>query len=134
MNGINIPTVPIKEAEEWTENWRISHGNLSRAFLIPAQDLLAVLFELIEAESDKDGTFKINANTINANIGKSGMRAYMAISPEEQKLLLVGAKRDRKGIFRDIVESGYFKPKIGSGVFDFTTPCPTVCDPDSPLN
>ena len=58
--------------------------------------------------------------------GAVGIRAYLGSAADgSKKLLLVGV--DAHG--KDMIDYDN-----GEYVFDFTTPCPAMCDVDSPLN
>lgn len=140
--------IDINDAIAYAKKWQGENKNHAKAFLIPANDLIACLIEM-EVLTD-DGTGKY----ILKNVNDSGVRAYMAIkrpdgdppTPQTEKLLIVGTKADCNGIHRDIIEGE--KPSscpgkevdkmvaklAGSGVYDFTDPCPNYCDTDSPLN
>ena len=57
-----------------------------------------------------------------------------------EKLLIVGTNIDDKGVHRDIIIDEKLKGsspednlREGTGIFDFTLPCPVVCDDKSPL-
>lgn len=109
-------TIDLDEAETWCENWRNAHPNMVKAFLIPTSDLTNVLAE----NPDK-------------------VRAYLAIKENldgttENKLVLVGAEKAANGDYLDMLPAGKGQPNNGNYIFDFTDPCPTYCDPTSPLN
>jgi len=108
-------------------------------------DLIDALEEMNVLVKDHKGRYSLK------NVKDAGVRAYMAIDPEEkagggEKLLIVGTRIDCNGIHRDIIEgekpSGCKEGEIeahvaaldGSGVYDFTEPCPNNCDIKSPLN
>lgn len=138
-----IKTIDITVAQGWAKNWQTANPNKCKGFLMPAEDLIAALEEMGVIVYKKDGTPVITPTT------NAGVRAYMAIDPTNgtdikngygEKLLIVGTYVDCNGIHRDIIENE--KPdgcktrppaRTGSGVFDFTDPCPSTCDPNSPL-
>lgn len=131
----NPPTIKMECARRWTADWRNAHPNDARAFLIPVKDLLKAMKEMDIIRKNNDGTYSI-VDAVN-----TGIRAYMAIDDQgKQKLLIVGTflEVDDQTHY-DIVEgrkiplSDEVTP-YESGVFDFTTPCPSECDDDSPLN
>ena len=83
------------------------------------------------------------------------IRAYMAINPKnqngnpEEKVLLVGTEKIEDPtaaggyLYKDIIHKKTWSKgdtlELGdgdedSGVYDFTNPCPEVCDDGSPLN
>ena len=129
----------IEEARTWVKKWQTDCPNNCKAFLIPTKDLVGALEEMGVLKKKKNGDYRLR------KVNKTGVRAYMAIDKniEEgggEKLLVVGTRIDCNGVHRDIVEdekpSGCADGKIdtivsnlnGSGVFDFTAPCPTTCD------
>jgi hypothetical protein len=143
-------SIPILEATNYVEKWQSENSGLNKngelihakAFLIPARDLIDCL---IEMEILKDLSC-INTSLVDT----AGIRAYMGIdrpssdtipSAKTEKLVLVATTKevnDTKTIHRDIIEGYAIKNPppyklIGTGIFDFTEPCPTVCDPKSPL-
>ena len=127
-----------KEATNWTGAWQAAYPNLSKAFLIPNADILSLLEELGVLVPDGKGGF-----TVHSNPPTYGIRAYMAIGPDpanpkqnEEKLVMVGTV-DVKGEYQDQVlgtSNPLQIPLTGSGAFDFTRPCPFLCDKNSPLN
>lgn len=142
--GTNENEVKLACAKTWAKKWQTDFPNHSKAFLIPSIDLIQALKEMDVLVPLEDGNYSLK------NIESSGVRAYMAIDEDVkegggEKLLIVGTKVDCKGIHRDIIEDE--KPSgcddsdvdlavnalIGSGVFDFTSPCPSDCDLNSPL-
>ena len=136
MNSDNKNTVSLSVAKGWTAAWRTKCPDNCKAFLIPAVDLVQVLNE-IGVLGDKAAA-KAQAK---AKAKAKDVRAYVAIGseaggPVEEKLLLVGTNKDDKGIYRDIIDGKSLGANNGpnSGIYDFTSPCPTACDPDSPLN
>jgi len=150
MNLDNENTVSLETAEKWTQAWRDKHPGACKAFLMPAVDLIEVLNEM-GLLSDKVAE-KAQGK---ACVKGLKVRAYTAIGSDEpdedleEKLLLLATKKDKKGIYRDII-NGKIDNKndrriilkegvepiepISSGIYDFTDPCPPSCDPNSPLN
>lgn len=138
----------LKESKTWAKNWQDANPKHAKAFLIPALELMACMQEMGVLKSDGDGKYIITDGMNNA-----GIRAYMAIDPSGgtdkkhgygEKLLIVGTTKDRKGDIIDIIEGRNVGAEgeecekelsdlIGSGIFDFTHPCPSDCDPESPL-
>lgn len=134
------PTIPMNVAENWVADWQAQNPNHAKAFLIPVEDLIETLTEMniIQDIPGQPGQFTISYNQ------DAGVRAYMAIDNQvdpsvgsDEKLLLVGTEMDANGVHCDIVEGGHYPTtgiqRIGSGVFDFTRPCPNLCDTSSPL-
>ena len=132
-----VPTICCKDAIKWTKKWRNTHKNDARAFLIPTADLIAAMVEMGMATENGNGTYTITP-------ADNDIRAYLAIDPDQaeangQKLLIVGTKKEEvngKTIYSDMIQCKEDRPSEieGSGIFDFTTPCPSECDPYSPLN
>ena len=130
---INVPTIPLPEAIARVTRFRnqftelIPETEIPRAVLIPIDDLLAIVsrYESIDKEGNIVNTLK-------------GVRAYFAVKASDQALpdditaLIVPV--DLAG--NDIVLNegvGLGAPDFDSEVYDFTMPCPTECDVDSPL-
>ncbi|WP_296385585.1 hypothetical protein [Winogradskyella sp.] len=135
--GVPIPIpIGIKDAETWTLDWQTKYPKHAKAFLIPVDDLLVCFQEMgLKVTTDANGVISANPTT-------SKIRAYVALDKGEEKLLMVGTIK--KGVvWEDIVanrkktttscENLVGDPLIGSGVYDFTTPCPAECDPNSSL-
>ncbi|KAA1246907.1 hypothetical protein [Aquimarina sp. RZ0] len=141
MNTDTQNQVDLTTAEDWTAAWRTQCPENCKAFLIPAVDLIEVLNEMGILD---DATAQAAQNT--ATQQSLDIRAYMAIGAEppskipEERLLIVGTQKDSGGVYRDIIngkidDTGEKIVDIeGSGIFDFTLPCPTSCDDNSPLN
>jgi len=132
-------TIPLITAKAWTKEWRSREtaNNPNRkcnAFLIPAEVLEAVLAE------------------IKNQPGNKLVRAYLGLdkSSNEEKLIIVGTQpepqNDGKVIYRDIINGVVDGTELegaalesteleqGSGIWDFSKPCPPECDPNSPLS
>jgi len=148
--SIKTKSIPVLEAQTYVKKWQSENSETNKkgglkhakAFLIPAGDLIDCLLEM---EIIKDLSC-INTSLVDS----AGIRAYMGIdrlpsddipSAETEKLVLVATTKEDDGtktIHRDIIEGYVLKNPpphklIGTGVFDFTEPCPTVCDPNSPF-
>ncbi|WP_452229241.1 hypothetical protein [Lacinutrix sp. MEBiC02404] len=139
-----MSTIKICDAKDWVKKWQEENKSHAKAFLIPAVDLIDCLIEMAVLTKKSDGNYFIKKD-----LTDSSVRAYMAIerpanekpSALTEKLLLVGTLKDKKGIHKDLVinkvcpETTEEKEEAikGSGVYDFTTPCPDNCDPTSPL-
>jgi len=131
--------ISLKDAIEWTTQWRKDCPKNCKAFLIPVSDLVGVLKEMKILQEQKDGHYIIDEGS------KNDIRAYMAVDKQikagnGEKIILVGTekvKEDGKVIYRDIinhqVNDGLGDP-VYTGIFDFTEPCPSACDDESPLN
>ncbi len=137
MNPINVPTIPLDDAiarvtlfrEKMVKSDSMPENDIPRAILIPIDDLLAIIqkYTTIDDQGNVVCTLK-------------GVRTYFAIKatdkdlPDEVTALVVAV--DLKG--NDIINTGN---GVGVGVgdeesteiYDFTKPCPTECDDESPL-
>jgi len=123
-------SISLKTAIKWTTEWRSEESDYNKynkcnAFLIPAEDLAAVLKE------------------IKHNPGVKKVRAYLGVDHEthEEKLILVGTQEEKQKdgsvIYRDIINNATDSTSLAdgdSGIWDFSKPCPPECDPNSPLN
>ncbi|MBU2939035.1 hypothetical protein KO494_05720 [Lacinutrix sp. C3R15] len=145
----NSKSIPIKIAKERVKKWQLENSNKNvnddlihaKAFLISANDLIDCLIEM-EVLKDK--------SCINTSlVANASVRAYMAIdrakgkiaSADTERLVLVSTVKEvvnNKIIHRDIIEGYTLKNPppyklVGTGTFDFTKPCPSNCDTESPL-
>jgi hypothetical protein len=134
MKPINVPTIPVNEAiarvtrfrEKMVKSAAVPVSNIPRAILIPIDDLLAIAqkYTIIDDEGNVKSTLK-------------GVRTYFAIKvtdqdlPDEVTALVVAV--DLKG--NDLINTtvGLGGDEEESEIYDFTTPCPTECDTESPL-
>jgi hypothetical protein len=133
MKPINTPTIPVNMAKARVKRFReqlidqVPEANIPRAILIPIDDLMAIVekYTIVDAEGNTHNTL-------------SGVRAYFAVKVTDQDLdddvtaLIVAV--DKQG--KDIINTS--KGLSGeddedSEIYDFTKPCPDVCDPESPL-
>ncbi len=109
-------TITEGQAIAWTGAYRSSPSTAARAFLIPIGDMQGVIDE------------------IKGQGGKPMARAYLAMDGTVEKLVIVGTTQDNSSpvgtIYRDMLPSVNPAYKI----YDFTEPCPSACDPGSPLN
>lgn len=143
MSLLTPLNILLDDAKNWTKNWQSANPNHAKAFLIPALEILSCMQEMGVIKSDGDGKY-----IITDEINNAGVRAYLGINPNEtdgfgEKLLIVATRKDKNGNIIDIVEGRTVGENeecgtlvsglIGSGVFDFTRPCPSNCDPKSPL-
>lgn len=128
MSATKPLTRTLQEGKDWTKTWQTKHKTTSKAFRIPADDLVACFNEMkisftINASTNK---LQIVPDTYNAAI-----RGYMAIDDKgEEKMLVVGTKTSDGINYIDITKD----PAGDSAIYDFTTPCPNDCDPGSILN
>ena len=136
-----IQTVPINDAKTWAKEWQRSNPNRARAFLIKIEDIIGTFLEMGVLTEDSNGNYTYDNNVDPTDVA---IRAYMATNVKESegfgnKLLIVGTRKLANGIYEDIIEDeggaavNLAGQIIGSGVFDFTEPCPNTCDPNTPL-
>jgi hypothetical protein len=129
---INVPTIPVDEAVDRVTRFRdqlivqVPESNIPRAVFIPINDLLAIIDSYNALGADGADVNKL-----------SGVRAYFAVKetdadlPDDVTAVIVPVDKDGKDII--------YQDGNGSGedekteIYDFTQPCPSVCDPSSPL-
>ena len=143
-NPENIISLDI--AKNWGQRWNLFSSNFNKerikkikkdgkytktkAFFIPITDLIEAINEVNGTNYDPELGNKVD-----------GVRAYIGVeetSPDvyEEKLMIVGVKNnkdilpDRKDNDSEII--AMVEDGAGS-VFDFTKPCPSYCDLNSPL-
>jgi len=144
MSLQNEFTIPADIAAEWTARWREKNPE-AKAFLIPVEDLFGVLQEMnVLSPSGRTNEYIYNPGV------ERDVRGYMGIDENgTPHMVMVGTKKfpDEKMpggvVYRDLYDGGVdgkagtlegAEVFEGSGVYDFTTPCPDFCDPDSDLN
>lgn len=156
---MSTKTITFEDAVADSALWQKLNPKHAKAFLIPTADLLAALNEMDLINIDAMGN--ITGNTAASN--NQDVRAYMGIDtliydkygdgkdPKEfeangfgEKLLIVGTMADPSKADSDIDVMYDEKNRVtyppgnrfninGSGIYDFTRPCPNECDPTSPL-
>ncbi len=118
--GSSTRTVPVQEAARMTRNWRnfISKESQEfkiKGFLIPIEDIKEIL--------------QYNPNA-------EGIRTYLALEnendPSSAKLMIVPVVNGNDVIYRPA--SSNLTDVKESSVYDFTSPCPSVCGIDNELN
>ncbi|UQD57568.1 hypothetical protein [Flavobacterium sp. K5-23] len=115
-NSVNA--ISLETAQKWAKRWKKKEGNYNKhhnlnAFLIPKVDLLEVLAEGVDA-----------------------VRAYIGVDDNNvEKLMIVGTKfNPETKIYEDMITVGVGDANpVEDDIYDFTRPCPTDCDPSSPL-
>ncbi|HIC32973.1 MAG TPA: hypothetical protein EYO76_13750 [Flavobacteriaceae bacterium] len=114
-------TISIEDAKTWTENWQKNNPNQPKAFLIPADDLIACFNTMdIKVTVDANGKLHLEVDRF-----EPAVRSYLAIDTnDEAHLLIVGTSTTDGENYKDHPENG---------VYDFTRPCPSNCDPKSIL-
>lgn len=158
---MSTKTISFEDAVADSALWQKLNPNHAKAFLIPTDDLLSALAEMDVITIDPT-TGNITGNIASSN--NQDVRAYMGVdttiytnygdgkNPKEfeangygEKLLIVGTMANPSKADSDIDVMYDEKTKTtyppgarfninGSGIYDFTRPCPNQCDPNSPLN
>ena len=96
-------TITLQQAQQWAAKWRLNPANTVKAHLIPEIDITQLL----------------------AEEGVANVRAYIGIDENgTNKLMLVAVNADGNDMINE---------DLGQYIYDFTIPCPSVCDVDSPL-
>jgi len=121
-------TVSLETAKKWIAEWRdlessYNKYNRLKAFNIPLIDLQEVIKEK-------------GVNSVRAYIGVAKFENHDTNPPEilyEEKLLFVGVDENNKDMITVVDPSELGDPEEDD-IYDFTEPCPDLCDPDSPLN
>jgi len=132
-------TVTLNEAKEWTKLWQEENPDHCKAFLIPSEDLIEVLKEMKILVADSSGGYVLDKDVL----PNSGVRSYMAIDTANgtgedngygEKLVIVGTTYDDETkVHKDIIKNPQDPNSKDSGIYDFTYPCPSTCDVNSPL-
>lgn len=113
LDQIQKNVIPKQTAIDRAKNWRNymeKHNDLIdiKAFNISKDDLMALLNEG----------------------GVKSVRAYLGINENNQvDLLLVGVNKEIGEGGKDMIDY-----ENGDYIYDLTTPCPAMCDENSPLN
>lgn len=132
MQPINVPTIPLNDAILRVTRFReqlidqVPEANIPRAILIPINDLLAIV--------EKYSTVNEKGQIV---CSLSGVRAYFAVKvsdmalPDDVTALIVPVTKAGS----DIVTSPSLLTdgEDDSEIYDFTVPCPSECDTESPL-
>lgn len=111
-------TISLETAKKWTKNWRDKESTYNKyheckAFNIPKIDLQEVLAEK----------------------GVEGVRAYLGVDEKGvEKLMFVGVDAKGKDMIRFAKNSALKGDFEDEDIYDFTDPCPSTCDENSPLN
>ncbi|MGS2725438.1 hypothetical protein ACU8DI_02435 [Psychroserpens sp. BH13MA-6] len=129
MSATTPLTRTLKEAEDWTKTWQTNHPNLSKAFLIPADDLIACFNEMgLKVTTDGNGKLQVKADGFEPKV-----RAYLGTQDSGGEcLLIVGTTTTDGSKYKDIIYPNGDGTN-GTGIYDFTTPCPSDCDDSSLL-
>ena len=120
---IKTNKISLKKAKKWAKEWRDDEAsynkyNQCRAFNIPKKDLIEVLAEGVESIRAYIGVEKIDVK------GKQSIFT--------EKLMIVGVDKNGK----DMISSsdGMLLDPDKGDIYDFSEPCPHVCDESSPIN
>lgn len=99
--------ITLSKAKGWTTAWKENFPDMVKAFRIEVDEI----------------------NQILATPNIAYVRAYMGYDEDTkmEKLMLVPVDANNKDLIND-------NPSSDSCVYDFTLPCPSTCDLDSPLN
>lgn len=135
--------ISLEIAKGWTENWQKRNPDV-KAFLIPTEDLMGVLVEMGVLKSEGKNQFSYHEGN------QRDVRGYLGLDDNATPhMVMVGTKKFPDSrfpsgvVYRDLYNGGVDgKPGSladnggsgGSGVFDFSQPCPNVCDDQSELN
>ena len=132
-------TITLQDAKEWTKLWQGNNPNHCKAFLIPAEDLTEVLKEMNILVQNPSGVYILDES----KLPNAGVRSYMAIDTTDgtgkengygEKLVIVGTTySDKTKVHSDIIKNEQDPTSKDSGIYDFTEPCPSECDQNSPL-
>jgi hypothetical protein len=123
-------TITLQTAKKWAKRWRKEEGTYNnhhecRAFNIPKIDLQEVLKE--------DGVVSVRAYLGIEIFEDPDTGAKMS----EEKLMIVGVDANNKDMISTKKGADGLlvsDPEEGDDIYDFSRPCPTYCDPSSPLN
>lgn len=124
----NKNTVTLATAKKWIKEWRDQESTYNKyhslkAFNIPLIDLQQVIEEK-------------GVTSVRAYIGVAKYENHDTKPPEimyQEKLLIVGVDKDGKDMIK-AVDPNVLGDGEEDDIYDFTDPCPNLCDPDSPLN
>jgi hypothetical protein len=135
MKPINTPTIPVNMAKARVKRFReqlidqVPESNIPRAILIPIDDLMAIVEKYTVVDDDGNITNSL-----------SGVRAYFAVKVSDMDLdddvtaLIVAVDKEGKDLIN--TKKGLGNPgddDDDSEIYDFTRPCPDICDVGSPL-
>ncbi|MGV3547518.1 MAG: hypothetical protein ACO1N4_10685 [Pedobacter sp.] len=130
---INVPTVPLQEAVDRVTRFRnqlidkVPQANIPRAVFIPIADLMAII--------EKFQSLDDHGNIRNS---LTGVRAYFAVKEGDEDLqddvtaLIVPVDLGGSDIVAHTNGLGGDE-EDDSDIYDFTQPCPSKCDEESPL-
>ncbi|MDX6745722.1 hypothetical protein SHK09_02860 [Polaribacter sp. PL03] len=116
-------TISLEIAKDWTKRWRDMESTYNshhdcRAFNIPLIDLQEVIKEQ----------------------GVVSVRGYIGVEETVvegdtvfiEKLIIVGVDANGKDMISS--KDGLILDQESDDIYDFSDPCPNLCDPKSPLN
>lgn len=118
---MDLNTIPVSEAADYTANWR----ELWKAFIDPEHILRAFYFSFPDIKNIAD-----MKNVI-------GVRVYVGLEraedPASVKLIMVPVSGDEGHPDILFLLGSSEEPGTYTTIFDFTKPCPSFCDTNSPL-
>jgi len=122
--------ISLEIATDWAKRWRKKESSYNKyhkcnAFYVPSIDLLEALAEINDKGEQAEG--------IRAYIGveKVPVKGKLKKHKYVEKLMIVGVDKEGKDILSS--SDGLTLDPSSGGIFDFSQPCPPVCDKDSPL-
>lgn len=125
MQEANLPiplnTISVKDAAGYTANWRELWG----AFIHPENILRAFYFSLSDIKNIAD------MNNV------AGVRVYVGLKDihdaSSVKLIMVPVSENEGNPDILYLLGGSADPESPTTIYDFTKPCPSFCDVNSPL-
>ena len=117
-------SISLETAKKWAKEWRENESSYNkyndcRAFNIPKSDLVNVLKENIASVRGYIGVAVFICPD-------TGEKIHM------EKLMIVGVDEDGKDMISS--KDGLTLDDKSELIYDFSDPCPNLCDPKSPLN
>ena len=121
--------IDLNTAEKWAKEWRDDQASYNKyfeckAFFIPLKDLKNVLnqkgVEAVRAYIGVEKTIKKGQDYFEEKLMIVGVDSITNTNPNGKDMLKV-------------LPNGKLDPNGGS-IYDFSRPCPSACDPSSPLN
>lgn len=131
-NSRETNAVSLETAKKWVNEWRDQESTYNKyhnlkAFNIPLIDLQEVVKEK-------------GVDSVRAYIGVAKYENHDTKPPEimyQEKLLIVGVDKNGEDMITAVKGPGgalISDPNSDGDIYDFTSPCPDACDPNSPLN
>ena len=112
-------TITLETAQKWAKEWRDDEASYNKYFELKAFNIPKI--DLIEVLQEK------GVESIRAYIGVEKTEVKGEQPTFEEKLMIVGVDGDGGDMLpRDTKNKGF--------IYDFSKPCPSACDSESPLN